>query len=144
MIILGIDPGLTGALAAIHWTKDQEKEVTIWDAPVEEIKVGKSPIMGFSAVGDNSRFKKDLLKFNLKHFRGFPDHFKFSLKDLLDLNFTRKQKRAEYLVCTEKDFIRIFSILNQDIPLIYAQNFIKYNLNLIDIILAHAKNAGFI
>jgi len=110
----------------------------------KEIQVGNSPILGFSAVGDNFRFKKDLSNFNLIHFKGYRDHFEFTEKELLKIDTFGKQKKAEYLVCTEKDFIRIFPDLRKGIALIYLKNHIKYNINLIHIILTHAKKTGFI
>jgi tetraacyldisaccharide 4'-kinase len=110
----------------------------------KEVIPGNSPIVGFSAVGDNSRFRNDLSKFNLIDFRGFRDHFNFTANHIAELNIIRQQKQAQYLVCTEKDFMRIFSLLSPDIPLIYVKNCIQYNIDIINIILTHAKKSSFI
>lgn len=115
-----------------------------YDQKGRETSINNSPIFGFSAIGDNLRFKKDLSSFHLVGFKGYRDHHKFTERELSNLDNTRKQNRAEYLVCTEKDFARIFPILGENIPLIYLKNRIKYSINLTDILLIHAKKKNVI
>lgn len=106
--------------------------------------IGKATLLGFSALGDNQRFRDDLSRFNLKVFRPFPDHHGYSQGDLVRLNTLRKQNRIDYLVCTEKDFIKLSELNLTGIPLIYAKNSIKFNFNLNELIWEHVKKHGFI
>lgn len=103
-----------------------------------------TPLIGFSALGDNSRFKKSLSNFNLIGFRGYKDHFLYTQDVINDLNILRINKKADYLVCTEKDFVKLINLNLDDIPLIYSKNIIKFNFTLISSILNHAKKEGFI
>ncbi len=103
-----------------------------------------TPLIGFSALGDNSRFKKSLSNFNLIGFRKYKDHFLYTQDIINNLNILRINKKADYLVCTEKDFVKLINLNLDDIPLIYSKNIIKFNSTLISSILNHAKKEGFI
>jgi tetraacyldisaccharide 4'-kinase len=98
-----------------------------------------SSLLGFSALGDNPRFRSDLSGFNLKQFRPFPDHHAFTQADLVRLNTLRRENRIEYLICTEKDWVKLSELNISGIPLIYARNSIKFSFNLDDLILKHVK-----
>lgn len=87
-------------------------------------------IYGFSALGDNKRFEKDLSGFNLKGFKGFRDHHRFSPEDIVLLSRAREEAGAEYLVCTLKDLVKVAEISHIEIPLIYAENRIQFDLEL--------------
>jgi tetraacyldisaccharide 4'-kinase len=89
-------------------------------------------ILGFSALGDNLRFKQDLSAWKLKEFKGYHDHYAYTEADIHWLNRQRIQKNADYLVCTEKDFMKIKHFNLTNIPLIYARNSIKFNLDLMN------------
>ena len=85
--------------------------------------------MGFSAVGDNLRFKNDLEKFNLILYKGYKDHHMYTEEEILSLNNQRIQNGADYLVCTEKDFVKIRDFRFENEPLIFSKNIIKFNIN---------------
>lgn len=106
--------------------------------------IGNATLLGFSALGDNQRFRDDLSRFNLKVFKPFPDHHRYNQGDLVRLNILRKQNRIDYLVCTEKDFIKLSELNLIGIPLIYAKNSIKFSFNLNELIVEHVKEHGFI
>lgn len=106
--------------------------------------IGNATLLGFSALGDNQRFRDDLSRFNLKVFRPFPDHHGYNQGDLARLNTLKKQNRIDYLVCTEKDFIKLSELNLTGIPLIYAKNSIKFSFNLNELIWEHVKKHGFI
>jgi len=106
---------------------------------VVDIQGTSSSLMGFSALGDNGRFKSDLEAFNLLEFKGYSDHHAYTEDDLHQLNQRRIHLDADYLVCTEKDFVKVKHYNLQKIPLIYAQNSIKCNLDLINRILKHGE-----
>jgi tetraacyldisaccharide 4'-kinase len=105
--------------------------------------IRRAALLGFSALGDNQRFKNDLSAFRLVEFIPFRDHHVYTEKEIRALNARRIEKKADYLVCTEKDFIKLTSINMDDIPLIYVQNSIKLNPNLMDYVLENAKYAEY-
>jgi tetraacyldisaccharide 4'-kinase len=100
----------------------------------KSIDIQNFSVFGFSALGDNLRFKHDLSIFPLKEFKGYNDHHAYTEADIHWLNRQRIQKNADYLVCTEKDFMKIKHFNLTKIPLIYAQNSIKFSFDLMDCI----------
>jgi tetraacyldisaccharide 4'-kinase len=108
------------------------------------INIKNSPLIGFSALGDNSRFKESLSTFNLIGFRGYKDHLSYTQDIIDDLNTLRIGKKADYLICTEKDFVKLINLNLYNIPLIYSKNIIEFNFNLLGSILNHAKSKGSI
>lgn len=91
---------------------------------------GHLPVFGFSALGDNDRFRSDLTSLNLKGFKGFRDHYTFSKKDLEILENRMKNSGADFLVCTHKDFVKIADLLTDGFPLIYIKNRVKCGFDL--------------
>lgn len=114
------------------------------DLKDNRVEIGDSRFVGFSAVGDNERFRRDLQPFNCVAFQAYPDHFSYSEKELARLENYRQEQQAQFLVCTEKDFIKIKNLHPENIPLIYVKNRIKFNFDLIGIIFTNAKEKGFI
>jgi tetraacyldisaccharide 4'-kinase len=108
------------------------------------VDIGGSRLVGFSALADNRRFKKDLERFNCAAFQGYPDHFSYSQKELATLEDLRNTHRADFLVCTEKDFVKLKHLNLENMPLIYVKNRIKFNFDLMDKILNDAKKKGFV
>jgi tetraacyldisaccharide 4'-kinase len=106
----------------------------------------KDEIIGFSALGDNERFKQTLidLGLNLVDFHEYKDHHSYSSKILQDLNKIRINKKCSHLICSEKDYIKIKNLNLTNIPLIYVKNSIQLNLNLIEIIIEDAEKKGII
>ncbi len=115
-----------------HFGDAQGKTIEIAD-------VRDAALLGFSALGDNTRFKEDLSAFRLVGYEGYRDHYAYTEADLQRLNRLRIQKNAHYLVCTEKDFIKIKRYNLTGIPLIYARNSIKFSLDLMGCILKYAE-----
>lgn len=123
-----------------------------FDTAGNPVDIGNSSILGFSALGDNQRFKNDLSAFNLAEFTGFADHHVYTQKEINSLDNRRKERDAVYLVCTEKDFIKMGrrpnpktkSINLTNIPLIYFRNSIKLDIELIDVILDYAEKENYI
>lgn len=101
------------------------------------IEVGDSAFLGFSALGDNRRFKNDLKELNLTGFRSYKDHYAFTGEDIEYLENLRKELKADYLVCTEKDYVKLMNLDLKNIPLIFAKNIIKVSIDLTAIILEH-------
>ena len=115
-----------------------------FDSNGNQVEVGASGIAGFSALGDNARFKKDLEQYHCLGFKGFPDHHAYDARDLKALDDFRRNLNAEYLVCTEKDFVKIQPNSIGEIPLIFVKNSIKLSVDLMGQILDDAKAKGFV
>lgn len=115
-----------------------------FDPNGNRVEVGSSGIVGFSALGDNVRFKHDLEQYNCLGFKGFPDHHAYAKQDLRALDNFRRDLQADYLVCTEKDFVKIQPIPIGEIPLIFVKNSIKLDVDLMGQILDDAKAKGFV
>lgn len=114
-----------------------------FDIEGKRVDVAGASLFGFSALGDNLRFKNDLSVFNLKEFRGFSDHHAYTEDEIKTLNRLRKEKKIDYLVCTKKDFIKLGGINLKNIPLIYAQNSIKFNIDLMGYLLENAEKKNY-
>ena len=84
-----------------------------------KITLENSPIIGFSALGDNKSFKEALSEFNLLFFQGFKDHFQYTQKDINKLNRIRREKGASFLICAKKDFVKLKELDLLKIPLLY-------------------------
>jgi len=90
----------------------------------------KLPVFGFSALGDNERFKSDLGEKNLVGFKGFKDHHRYTKKDLYNLEKMMKVSGADFLICTYKDFVKISDLIIDGFPLIYVKNKIESDYDL--------------
>jgi len=111
----------------------------IFDKNNNPISVKNQSLLGFSALGDNLRFKKDLEVFNLQHFVHFNDHHIYKPEEVAAINKLRIEKNINFLICTEKDFIKISELNIKDIPLIYTRNSIKFDLNIFSDLVDHAE-----
>jgi tetraacyldisaccharide 4'-kinase len=118
--------------------------VKFLDAGGGTVEIRHEPVIAFSALGDNERFAEDMSRFQLAAFRGFADHHAFRPADLGSLEALRKQKGASWMVCTEKDFGKIKGLLPPGIPLLYARNEIQLPGDVIEGIIQHAADKGFI
>lgn len=100
------------------------------DRQGQTVDIAGARLFGFSALGDNRRFEKDLGKFSLIGFRPFTDHHVFSQAEISSLDKARQAAPADFLVGTEKDFVRLAGLDLTGIPFIYARNRIKLSLDL--------------
>jgi tetraacyldisaccharide 4'-kinase len=130
------------------------------DAGGEPVEVGAAPLVAFSALGDNERFAADMRRWHLAAYRPFPDHHAYSAADLRDLESLRQEKRAAWLVCTEKDFCKLKGLLApgplsgnrvearrdglQGLPLLYTRNEIQLPHELLEQIINDAAKKGFL
>ncbi len=78
--------------------------------PAGELK-GKK-IGAFAGIAAPERFKRTLkgLGVELAFFEAFPDHHWFKKQEIQRLLRARKEKKADYLVTTEKDWIRVMDM----------------------------------
>lgn len=108
------------------------------------LEVRDAPLAGFSALGDNRRFRDDLRRYNLKTFRGFPDHHPFTQRDIQELDRMRDRHGARYLVCTEKDFVKLSGLDLSGCPLLYLKNTLQFKDDVFTLIINHARERGFV
>ncbi len=110
-----------------------------YDINNTKITLENSPVIGFSALGDNKSFKEALFEFNLLFFQGFKDHFKYTQKDINELNKIRQEKGASFLICTKKDFVKLKELDLLKIPLLYLHPKIIFKPDLIDQVVRQIK-----
>ena len=67
------------------------------------------PVVAFCAIGRPESFRRCLnqLKLNLRAFREYSDHHLFSEKDILDIKNLAKKKGVRFILCTEKDAVKL-------------------------------------
>ena len=71
---------------------------------------GKS-VVAFAGIAQPEVFKKTLIKLGaeLLYFKGFQDHYRFKQKDIQTLVKKKETLGAQYLLTTEKDWVKISS-----------------------------------
>lgn len=106
------------------------------------IDIKEEAITAFSALGDNKRFKNSLNRWNLKSFTPFNDHHKFTSADIRELENRRVRDKSKWLICTEKDFVKLGNTDIEGIPVVYLQNIIKSSYNLEETVSEYAKRKG--
>lgn len=69
---------------------------------------GKS-VFAFSGIAKNEDFKRSIEKIscNIKGFVGYPDHHSYSDTDLSNLLQSAMEKNVDFILTTEKDYVRI-------------------------------------
>jgi tetraacyldisaccharide 4'-kinase len=108
-----------------------------FDAAGNRHDIQNSAVFGFSALGDNRRFRRDLSALDLRGFCAYRDHHAYGAADLLDLERRRRAAGADWLVCTEKDFIKAAPLAADGTPLLYAANGVQLNMDLGDFLRRH-------
>lgn len=86
---------------------------------VEPKDIENKKAFAFSAIGSPSSFEKSLkkLKIHLLKHRRFRDHHPYSSKEISDLVREAKGVKADFLVTTEKDSVRIPLIKEPETPI---------------------------
>jgi tetraacyldisaccharide 4'-kinase len=72
---------------------------------------GKS-VLAFAGIARPELFRDALIKLgaDVVHFRGYKDHYAFRHEDIQALNRMKEKVGAQYLLTTEKDWMRIASL----------------------------------
>jgi tetraacyldisaccharide 4'-kinase len=67
------------------------------------------PVLGFAGIARPELFRETLvgLGADVVYFRGFKDHYQFKSEDIQALIQTKKRFGAQYILTTEKDWMRI-------------------------------------
>lgn len=70
-------------------------------------------VFAFCGIGNPDSFEKILgkLGFKLKGFRKYRDHYKYRLKDIEDILRESENVKADWIITTEKDLVRIKDII---------------------------------
>jgi tetraacyldisaccharide 4'-kinase len=66
-------------------------------------------VAAFSGIAGNEHFRKTISEFrcDLVDFSGFPDHHRYSDEDIRKISKRIREKEAEFVMTTEKDFARM-------------------------------------
>ncbi len=66
-------------------------------------------VVAFCAIGQPESFRQDLenLGVRLKAFRPFADHHRYTAEDVAKLKNLADRENAEYILCTEKDAVKL-------------------------------------
>jgi len=77
-------------------------------------------VFAFSGIAKNEDFKRSIEKIscNLKGFVGYPDHHSYSDIDLSDLLQSAMAKNVDFILTTEKDYVRIAHKIEWPIKLV--------------------------
>jgi tetraacyldisaccharide 4'-kinase len=86
---------------------------------VESKGIENKKALAFSAIGNPSSFENSLktLKVRLIKHRTFRDHHPYKSKEISDLGREAKELKADFLITTEKDSVRIPLIKETEIPI---------------------------
>ncbi len=76
-------------------------------------------VVAFSGIAKNDDFRRtvDSFKCNQLNFMEFPDHYKYSDDDLQHILNSAKHAKADYILTTEKDYVRIAHRLSWPVDL---------------------------
>lgn len=85
-------------------------------------------VMAFAGIARPEAFKETLVKLgtDLLFFKGFRDHHSFSPSELSELKAEKEKIKADYLLTTEKDWVRLEGIASEYSDLAYLQ--IRFHL----------------
>ncbi|MHB2153882.1 tetraacyldisaccharide 4'-kinase [Calditrichota bacterium GD2] len=74
------------------------------------------PVAAFAGIADPQSFFETLAKMNMavKRTFAFGDHHRFTENDLLRMGNICRQEKLKYLICTEKDLMKISEIIDQN------------------------------
>lgn len=77
-------------------------------------------VSAFSGIAKNNEFRKTVDSFGTEilSFDSYPDHYQYSGDDIGNIKRRANEKGAEYVLTTEKDYVRIAQKSEWDIPLI--------------------------
>jgi len=102
--------------------------------PLEFFK-GKS-VTAFSAIGNPESFRRTLEKLNvdLKYFKWFPDHHQFTQRDINMIRQQAKNRGTEYILCTEKDAVKMEKIASDFWFLKISIQIVSGEENLLDLL----------
>jgi tetraacyldisaccharide 4'-kinase len=96
----------------------------------QQVKPAQTPLVIFSALGDNRRFARDMASYCVKEVHAFADHHFFTPEDIDKIKASMQRHGAAYGVCTRKDFVKLPPEVQSDPTFLYAENTIELNFDL--------------
>ena len=83
-------------------------------------EVRQMAVFGFCGIAQPQSFAKTLRLSgtNLTGFHGFQDHHSYSLDSINFIYHQARQAKAQALITTEKDFVKLQNLYNEDLPLL--------------------------
>lgn len=103
MVYTGHSPNYTETISQRIWRRKPSFKTSLrYNYPEA------NDVYGFSGLANNKTFRQALEKqYQLKGFKGFPDHYKYSENDLVDLRSTAGEGIP--LICTSKDRVKLMA-----------------------------------
>jgi len=85
-------------------------------------------VMAFAGIARPDVFRETLVKLgaDLVFFKGFRDHYSYGHSEIKDLLATKNRINADYMLTTEKDWVRLENLVNDYSDLAYLT--IKFNI----------------
>lgn len=82
--------------------------------------LARKKIVAFSGIAGNDHFRNTLSGYrcDLADFFGFPDHHQYSEEDIRRISRAARDKKADFVMTTEKDFVRIGGKFNFPVDII--------------------------
>ncbi len=111
----------------IHKVVDSYKDTTCIDVSKKillDINMLKGKrVFAFSGIAQNEDFKRSIEKIscNIKGFVGYPDHHSYSDIDLSGLLQSAMAKNVDFILTTEKDYVRIAHKIEWPIKLVVIE-----------------------
>lgn len=103
-------------LTSDHNLSLEVKEEVLSSGSVKNINdLGRqSGILSVCSIGDPDSFSKTLNSININVDKRlvFPDHWPFNLNDIEKINGLASKENLKHIVCTEKDFVKLFEFKN--------------------------------
>ena len=122
--------------------KKHNKDIQIFESNYKALDINQFDIdekyVIFSGIGNPESFKEILINnnFNIMKEIIFPDHYKYTQKDIDYIRLQARQLNSKILT-TEKDYIKIKSDINDDIKFLRIELDIKNEDKLIDYLKMH-------
>ena len=150
LVILGEDNDLKEFLHSLH------PQAKIFDARyrlmglrslrdgrlMSTAEIAASRLIAFCGIADPSSFFSLLQSVGLSVCKqvAYPDHCWYTERDLRDLAAMKEQSKAEFVVTTEKDYVRIAHILSsKGLPLLVAECDLSVDQGFRDFILSTVR-----
>ena len=91
----------------------------VYNIKTGELIADNIPVVAFSAIGQPEQFYSLLRGYDVMDTRDFPDHHLYSKEDVNSLIALKLANKADALITTEKDAVKLKEILDDDLQ-IYA------------------------
>jgi len=80
-----------------------------YDGPVSMLELQGARVFAFSGIANPANFRKtlDALKLNILDHRAFHDHHHYTASDIKHLLASRERLEAQYIITTEKDWVKL-------------------------------------